>query len=87
MARGGKREGAGRKKGVKALIFERTRQYIAEQIEKELEPMVKALIKEAKEGDVYSFRELFDRAFGKAVQREEHTGEDGGPIVITWGKS
>ena len=76
----------GRKKGAKALIFERTREYIAQEIEKELAPMVKALIADARNGDVSSFRELFDRAFGKAPQRQEHTGEEGGPIVITWQK-
>lgn len=29
---------------------------------------------------------LLDRGWGKPEQRQEHTGEGGGPIIFTWQK-
>ena len=69
---GGKREGAGRKKGQATLLGEKIRIKIAEMIEKEQVPLIAKQIEKAKEGDTTAFRELFDRAFGKPVTPIDH---------------
>lgn len=68
MAKGGKRIGAGRKKGFAALSAEEARRVFAEAVSKEIQPISAALIKKAKEGDISAIRELLDRAYGKATQ-------------------
>lgn len=65
MARGGKRPGAGRKKGYAAKTAEEARRIFAELVFQEIEPIAKALIKQAKKGDAKAISLLFDRAFGK----------------------
>jgi hypothetical protein len=45
--------------------------------------LVDALIKVALEGNVAAIREAFDRSIGKAKERIELTGVDGGPISVT----
>lgn len=65
--RGGKREGAGRKKGFAAKTAEEARKVFAELVFREVEPIARALIKQAKSGDVRAASLLFDRAFGKPV--------------------
>jgi hypothetical protein len=65
MARGGKRPGAGRKKGYAAKNAEEARKFIAERVSKEMGPIVNALIKKAKQGDIRAAKELFDRAYGR----------------------
>ena len=65
MARGGKRPGAGRKKGFSAITAEESRKVIAELVVNDIVPITKALIKKAKQGDVKAASLLFDRAFGK----------------------
>ena len=65
---GGKRAGAGRKKGFAAKSAEEARRVLSEMVMREIEPIGKALIAKAKKGDVIATRELFDRAFGKASQ-------------------
>ena len=42
----------------------------------------KTLLKMARRGNLKAIEILLDRRFGKAVQTNEHTGKDGGPIVI-----
>jgi hypothetical protein len=32
----------------------------------------------------YAANSLLDRAYGKPKQRNEHTGEGGGPLAVTW---
>jgi len=84
---GGKRPGAGRKKGSKAahtIEAEIYRQYIIKRVIKEKAPIVAAMIKKAKKGDVMAFKELNDRALGKAMQ--PITGEGGGPVEVRWMK-
>lgn len=65
---GGKRSGAGRKKGISARNAEEARRILSQMVMREIEPIGKALIKKAKLGDIHAARELFDRAFGKAPQ-------------------
>lgn len=74
--RGGRQPGAGRPKG---SVSEETRKklaitkYILEQVEKELAPMVSALIAKAKNGEVQAFKELLDRCLGKAKESVDIT--------------
>lgn len=69
--RGGKRVGAGRKPGLASIIAEKSRAYIAEELQKNLKPIVSKAIEDAKGGGKYakSAREwLSDQAFGKPTQ-------------------
>jgi len=80
MAKGGKRPGAGRKKGITTLEREKARAYIAEKINEYMPAIFKALVEKASEGDVPAIKELFDRAFGKSIQAVELSGKDGEPL-------
>jgi hypothetical protein len=79
MSRGGKREGAGRKKGIPnkstAEIKELAQQYAPEAIA-ELARLMKEAESEA--ARVTAIKEILDRAYGKSPQAL--TGEGGGPI-------
>lgn len=68
MDHGGKRIGAGRKKGFSAKTAEEARKVLAEMVVQEIGPIGEALIARAKNGEVAAIKELFDRAFGKALQ-------------------
>lgn len=73
---GGKRPGAGRPKGTvgsNTLKAQAIRQRILDKIEEEFDPMTTALFEKAKLGDVQAFKELFDRAMGKAAQSVDVT--------------
>lgn len=76
----------GRRKGSKAshtLQAEAAKKIIIEKVAKAIEPLINALIKKGKAGDVQAVRELFDRAFGKvpsAIELPNGNGE----IIIKW---
>jgi erythromycin esterase-like protein len=85
MPKGGKREGAGRKKGFAALEAEKAREIIAKKLADSLEPIVNKAIKQAEEGDRFAREWLLDRAYGRvpqAVELPDGTGE----ILIKWQK-
>lgn len=85
MPKGGKQPGAGRPKGALAghtILAQEMRKALIEAAAEEWGPIVKSLVRLAKQGEVYAIRELFDRIFGKATQGLELTGKDGGPIPI-----
>ena len=73
--KGGKRKGAGRKKGYKAIEAEKAREYILKRLSDELEPIITKAIAQAKKGDSTARKELMDRAYGKPKETIEHTGE------------
>ncbi len=79
MAVGGKREGAGRKKGIPnkatAEIKELAQQYAPAAVKELGRLMIEA---ESEAARVSAIKEILDRAYGKAPQAL--TGEDGGPI-------
>lgn len=79
---GGKREGAGRKKGVHTLLAEQGRNRIAAYLDKHLPEILEALAQKARVGDVPAIKELFDRAWGKAPQGLEVSGKDGQAIQV-----
>jgi hypothetical protein len=63
--RGGKRIGAGRKKGFVGIEAELARIYIAEKVSASLSEIVEALVRKAREGDVRAAQVLLDRAYGR----------------------
>lgn len=68
MSRNGLNNKGGRPKGSKAahtLEAERGKAFIVQEYLKELEPMLRAQIKQAKKGNVYAFDKLSERALGK----------------------
>lgn len=82
MAKGGKREGAGRKKGEATLIAQKSRIYLAKRLAKELNPIVSKAIEDAKKGDKAAREWLFDQAFGKAPQAVTLSDDNGDPIAF-----
>lgn len=46
----------------------------------EAHEVLKAMLKEAKKGNVQAGVAILNRAFGMPKQQHEHTGQDGGPI-------
>ena len=76
MAHGGKRPGAGRKKGSKAshtLEAEKLREYLISRAIKEKVPLINSLFNKAKEGDVKALQELLNRVLGKHKEFMEHS--------------
>lgn len=71
----------GRPKGYVALAAERTRQKIAEMVEKEIVPLTQAQIDKAVKGDTQAYKELMDRGFGKVKEHVDVT-TDGDKIVF-----
>lgn len=81
---GGKRPGAGRKKGSVASHTLQASQAKAELIRayvENIKPINEALIKKATGGDIQAIKEIHDRVYGKAPQAI--TGADGGPLVVS----
>lgn len=86
--KGGKRIGAGRKKGSLAphtLEANAAKKRITETVSSNIDSLISPQIRKAKKGDTFAFKELMDRAYGKAHQ--SISGDEGGPIElkITWG--
>ncbi len=82
---GGKRPGAGRKKGSKAshtLEAEQIKKLYIEQAREFALPILIALVKKARKGDVPAIKEFNDRVFGKAPQAL--TGAGGGDLKIVF---
>lgn len=65
----------GRPKGYNAIEAEKAREYIIRRVSEELEPIMDKAIEQAKEGDQASRKDLMDRAYGKAKETIEMTGE------------
>lgn len=82
MPAGGKREGAGRKKGVPNRITAD----IKELAQSFGEEAIKGLVEIARDTEappaarVAAIKEVLDRGYGKAKQGIEMTGENGGPV-------
>lgn len=75
---GGKRPRAGRKIGSLAshtLAAQEIRRYLIEEVIREMRPIIKALIKKAKEGDVPALREVLERTLGR-VKDQYDTNEE-----------
>ena len=81
--RGGKREGAGRKKGVASILADKARDYIAQQGENSRKEIVDKAIEQAKVGDYKAREWLSERGWGKAVQAIVTKDEEGNDLPIT----
>ncbi len=66
--RGGKRTGAGRKKGFPALQHEMAREILAQKLATDFAPIVDKAIEQAKNGDNEARKWLTDRAWGRAKE-------------------
>jgi len=73
--RGGKREGAGRKKGIASILAEKTRDYIAKRVAKENNAIVTKAVEQAKEGNQQARDWLYNRAYGAPQQHVDHTSD------------
>lgn len=71
----------GRPRGIASIKSEEARKVLAQMVFDEITPLGKRLIKEAEKGNVQAFKELFDRAFGKAPQAVDVTS-DGEKLMI-----
>jgi len=58
------------------------KQYIAEVVEANKVDLIKAMLRQAKKGNVFAFNSLMDRCMGKPAQELEVSGKDGAPIVF-----
>lgn len=81
--RGGKREGAGRKKGIASILADKARDFIAEKVDKELGAIVDRAIEQAKAGDYKAREWLSERGWGKAVQAIVTKDPEGNDLPIT----
>ena len=77
---GGKRKGAGRKKGSKTLL--RLRDHITK---KDVEELIAKAKEKAREGDTKLLVFMLEQIFGKAPQSIEFPGGEG-EIKISWKK-
>lgn len=88
MARGGKREGAGRPRGQRNAATKDQIASISELAKQHSDQAMAALVEiatnsQASEGArVSAANSILDRAWGKPVQSLEHTGKDGGPVEV-----
>lgn len=85
MARGGKREGAGRRPGQ----LSQAKRDLAEMAKVHAPAALKTLATIASKGEseaarVSAANALLDRAYGKPPQAVQVSGEDGGPLEIRW---
>jgi hypothetical protein len=80
MAKGGKRVGAGRKKGLSSMLSEAAHDYIAKRVVEEQEPLIQAQLKKAKKGDTFAFNALYDRGFGRPKQTSDVTVRESKPF-------
>lgn len=84
MANGGKREGAGRKKGQLAghtLKTQEQRIKAIAMVDACLEEIFAPQIEKAMKGDTSAFTAVLDRAWGKPLQSTELTGKDGKDLI------
>jgi hypothetical protein len=68
MAKGGKRPGAGRPRGVASIQAQLAREKIVKRLDKELPGIITMLMKKVKEGDLKALEILLERGYGKALQ-------------------
>lgn len=83
--RGGKRPGAGRKKGSRAVATIEQGGTLAELARRHSGEAIAALVKVMKEAEseaarVSAANAILDRGYGRPPQSHEHTGRNGGPI-------
>lgn len=73
MARGGHRQGAGRKVGSKSTVRPKLREFINE---REVKDIVETAKKKAGEGDTRMLTFILEQIFGRAVQPVGNDGDE-----------
>ena len=76
MNHGGKRNGAGRPIGTKAphtLEIAKAKEYVVQEVIREIEAILRPQIEKAKQGDLLAFKSLLDRAFGRSKESVDTT--------------
>lgn len=73
--RGGKREGAGRKKAPHTIATEAFRKRLIEKIIKEQDPIIEKLIERAKTGSEKAIEMILERVIGRPITPLDHGGE------------
>jgi len=69
---GGRREGAGRKKGEATILAEKLKDAIAKKVMDRVDELVDPLLERVvQDGDVSAFNALMDRGFGRPTQQVE----------------
>lgn len=82
---GGKRKGAGRPSTIpdQEQVSKKMRRKFNEYVtEEQISGIIASAIQKAEDGDVAMQKFLMEQWFGKATQRQEISGEEGGPISI-----
>lgn len=83
--RGGKRAGAGRRKGAISKLASDIKALAQPYGPEALDVIVFAMRQGEKLADrLTAARELLDRGYGKPSQALEHSGPAGGPLVCSW---
>lgn len=80
MPAGGAQPGAGRPKGSLAnhtLQAQEFRKQLMQRLIEEAKPIIDALFKKGKQGDIVAIREIMNRTVGIPTQNLELTGKDG----------
>lgn len=86
MANGGKRPGAGRKKGQKAkstLDAIQLKEALIAKYREYADPINKALIDKAMTGDIQAIREVHDRVYGRSKESLDIGNAQKLPFLIT----
>lgn len=79
---GGKKKGSKDKKTIKKEKQKKLYEdYLLKEILKEKEDTTKALLAEAKDGNVQAIREAHERMLGKVKEQVEHSGEVKTPVT------
>lgn len=86
--RGGARPGAGRKRGRPDRATAEQKEGLEERARKHVDVALQTLVEIATNGDseparVTAANSLLDRGYGKPRQAVEHSGEGGGPLLVT----
>jgi len=82
MALGGKREGAGRKKGYAAIQAEKSRELICKALEQDIKPIIEKAVEQSKSGDAVARNFLFERGYGKVAQAVTTLDEEGNEVPL-----
>ena len=87
MARGGKRPGAGRKKGSLAKATIKQGGSLSKLAQRHTEEAIATLVAIMKGGEserarVQAASAILDRGYGRAPQAVQHAGHNSGPIII-----
>lgn len=74
----------GRKKGIASILAEKAHAFIAQELDRNLKPIVAKAVRDAKGGDRYAREWLSERGLGKVPQAVIPTDPEGNALPITY---